>query len=1219
LTLKKQNKIFYLIFIIALSLHAECQEKGMPFFHNYSSKAYKSATQNWCIAQGPRGLIYVGNDEGILQYDGTFWRKIQITNLSTIRSLAVDSNGVVYVGAHNEFGFLKPDKTGKLIYQSLMPLLDSAFTEFMEIWSTNTNKYGAYFVTEKYIFHFQNGKLNIIQTKGDYFFLSYPVNKELYVCEIGVGLEKIVGDSLVLTNGGEIMKQVGAFSILPYEKNKLFIGTQGNGLITYDPDTLTSPNNAIAHYKLVRTFASDFLKEFQIYHGTKIDNNKFAFATTRKGIITIDQQGNPLEYLNRNNILKEEAVYNLHHSQAQPLWMALDNGIAKAELNSPIRYWDESSGFKGTILDIIRFNGKIHIATVHGVYVLNESEKKYDINRFTYIKGLISQTWNFLDFSYENKHYLLVGSDDGIYQIKNDSAIRISDFTGGFKLFQSSVIQNRIYVGIRNHLAVFDFEQGQFKQHFIENEELNKEIRSIEEDDDGNLWLCANYYGILKIKWENENPIITKYDTTNGLPSLKEITIKNLGHKLMFGTKNGLYVFDKDANRFYRDTIFKTTDLGSQTNVKIINKDNEGNYIFNGAYLFLKAQKNTYIEDNVSLMRIPDKNPEACYIDNNYYWIGGANGLFCYDKTIEKNYEYYNSIKVLIRKVIIGKDSAIYNGFYYDKSLDTNKYFPLNAIKVQPADFLPEIKHNIGSITFYYSWPFYEDEQSNEYSYFLEGFDKSWSNYSNETKKEYTNLSEGDYIFKVKAKNIYGQVSRITTFKFKIFPPWYRSFLAFIFYLTLLIIFISVVIKIRTRRLKQEKIKLEDIVKERTAEIINQKEEIESQAEWLQAANQNMLEQKHEILFQSERLQKTNKELEKLSIIARETNNAVSVFDKNGSLEWFNEGFTRMYGFAFSQFIAEKGNNIFELSKKAEVKDAIQKCIKSKQPVIYEFCTFTKNKKSVWAQTTITPIVDDKGNVVKLIAIDSNITKLKKAENKIKKQHDALAKANATKDTFFSIIAHDLRGPFSSFSSLTELIVDNYNDFTEEELISYLKEIRNSSNTTFNLIENLLDWARTQQGDIKYTPKLIEVNLIIDENIELLQKIANEKKIKINNLLNEKITVFADENMIKTVFRNLISNAIKFTSEGGNISINGIQIKNNWQFEIKDTGIGIAKENIPKLFRIDTHHTTLGTKQEKGTGLGLILCKDFIEKHRGKIWVESEKGKGSTFIFTIPV
>lgn len=228
-----------------------------------------------------------------------------------------------------------------------------------------------------------------------------------------------------------------------------------------------------------------------------------------------------------------------------------------------------------------------------------------------------------------------------------------------------------------------------------------------------------------------------------------------------------------------------------------------------------------------------------------------------------------------------------------------------------------------------------------------------------------------------------------------------------------------------------------------------------------------------------------------------------------------------------------------------------------------------------------------------------------------------LNEANATKDKFFSIIAHDLKDPFSTLIGFTDLLLEDYFDFNDSERFEMVRKIYNTAENTLKLLVNLLEWSRMQRGIMKYYPEKIDFKSLLKQIIQQLEDTAVKKKIAIDVDLQNSVWVRIDKYMIATIVRNLISNAIKFTPRNGKITIKINKLDNKYQVEVADDGIGMTKDQMDKLFKLESNTSTFGTDGERGTGLGLILCNDFVEKHDEKIWVESKVGKGSTFYFTM--
>jgi len=247
-----------------------------------------------------------------------------------------------------------------------------------------------------------------------------------------------------------------------------------------------------------------------------------------------------------------------------------------------------------------------------------------------------------------------------------------------------------------------------------------------------------------------------------------------------------------------------------------------------------------------------------------------------------------------------------------------------------------------------------------------------------------------------------------------------------------------------------------------------------------------------------------------------------------------------------------------------------------------------------------------------------DITERMRDEAEIKLKNEELTNLNATKDKFFSIIAHDLKSPFNSIIGFSSLLTRQLQEGDYAAIEKYSGIIHNSSQQAMDLLMNLLEWSRLQTGRMVFNPESIDIVALTNQSTELLNASAQQKSITIYSEMPVNLSVFADKAMIGTILRNLISNAIKFTETGGKIIISTEQMANELVVSVLDNGVGISSESIGKLFRIDENNSTLGTQNEKGTGLGLLLCKEFIDKHGGRIWVESEPGKGSRFFFSIP-
>jgi PAS domain S-box-containing protein len=291
---------------------------------------------------------------------------------------------------------------------------------------------------------------------------------------------------------------------------------------------------------------------------------------------------------------------------------------------------------------------------------------------------------------------------------------------------------------------------------------------------------------------------------------------------------------------------------------------------------------------------------------------------------------------------------------------------------------------------------------------------------------------------------------------------------------------------------------------------------------------------------------------------------------------------------------------------------------RSRNPFTFEFRLRNSNDKYEWMMIKGTPRLSRENIFMGFIGSCTNINTQKEFEEKIRRVNSELMEINASKDKFFSIISHDLRSPLGGLMQILEILDESHDSMEYEEKITIIKEAANTSKQVFALMENLLEWSRIQAGKIPYEPLKIEILPMLSELESLYYQNLKNKQIELKINIEPGVSAFADIKMTNTILRNLISNAIKFTNTNGFIYVTSEENESFVTIKVKDTGVGIDEENSGKLFKPDSSYSTDGTAHEKGTGLGLVLCKELVEKQGGEIRVESKKGHGSTFSFSLP-
>jgi len=363
---------------------------------------------------------------------------------------------------------------------------------------------------------------------------------------------------------------------------------------------------------------------------------------------------------------------------------------------------------------------------------------------------------------------------------------------------------------------------------------------------------------------------------------------------------------------------------------------------------------------------------------------------------------------------------------------------------------------------------------------------------------------------------------------------------------------------------------------------------------------------------------------ERYRLLAENARDVIWTMNLDGTITYISPSVEHLRGYTVEEAMNQPLDNILTPESQAVVLDYFQRLNSAFEDGLPlpnfrgENVYYCKDGSTLSTDVSVFPLQGSNRSSVILLGVTRDNTERKKFEAQLLEQANSLKELNATKDKFFSIIAHDLKNPFNAILGFSDMLKNEVHNLDIDSIVKFTSYINTSARRAFRLLENLLEWARMQQGSIPYKPKTILLAELTENEIENLKHSADRKNITLINDIKEENIVFADEEMLSTVIRNLISNAIKFTPINGKVNIEAVLNADKVDISVSDTGIGMNKETIGKLFRIETSFTSTGTDKEIGSGLGLLLCKEFVEKHGGKILVESEEGKGSRFSFSIP-
>lgn len=678
----------------------------------------------------------------------------------------------------------------------------------------------------------------------------YNNNNEVFVSYRNDGLYKLDKDSLIKIN---TKKELTPWFIIPFKGNTYLVGSRNNKLelLYFDKKNNKSKiiNDGFDKYEIIKTNA--FLNNSQLYTGAiSINDSLFAIGTLRKGIVIINNKGKIIENIDKSKKLQSPSVQTLFKDKQGGLWAGLSLGLSRVEYNSPFRLFDEKDDIYGAFYNIINYKNTIYASSNLGLYHF-ENGRFVGLDEFTGKNSV--QVFLPLIFPTENNKdsVFFVTTIKGIYNINKKTAKKINSLSPN-TIFQSEINKNIFYCGVDYELYTFSKKGKEYTKPKVVKE-FGGVITSGFEIDSVNVWLVVDDKPVIF------NLVSKKLKVFNENSGLTDVTINNISTKngeTIFLSDKGVYLFNELKNKFYKDTSCISKIIGDRNILQYSEFSQKltwalvGNSLHSTILKFYK-EKNQTLFDSISFKRLPRYHTISTQTDS-LLWIISSKEIYKFQLNKKNNYEI-KSLPI-ITKIVIGNDSVIFNGHYLN-----NKNVLSNIGNV--------FNYSNNNIFFEFAIPEFDEENSNEYKYILKSKRENKEfDWTNETYKEFSNLYEGKYVFMLKARNVYQKETNYISFKFTILPPWYRSWWAFLFYFIFLFLLIYLIIRINSRRLEIENIKLDNIVKERTAEIYLQKEEIQTQADNLEEINKKLQETNHEINSIAESLKSANENIHNKNI-----------------------------------------------------------------------------------------------------------------------------------------------------------------------------------------------------------------------------------------------------------------------------------------------------------------------------------------------------------------
>ncbi len=870
-------------------------ELGAPFIRNYLPEEYKADNQNWVAVQDDRGVMFFGNGDGILVSYGQRWELVRISNGSTARSLTIDKAGRVYVGAVGELGHLAVNSLGKWKYVSLMHLIPEKDRVFNDVWEAYAAEDGVYFMTVKKVFYYHDGIIDVLPIVSNPQSL-FSVYGQIFNARTEGGLFFLdSGKSRPLPHCGRFtLARSGTVYLLPYKGGKLLICTQKEGFFLYDlPRCKNNANVPEDAAEVLEPFPTDIdrgITGSPYFRAEVLGEDQYVFTIWGKGLAIIDHRGKLVRRIQRRHGLLGNNASNVFVDKDRNTWAMVNKGLCYVETGSPLSLFNYSMGLDSMALASCKHRGNMYVGTLNGPYcLLPRPGEEGGGKRFMPVEGAGEQC--FALFSAGN---VLLAGGEGVYVVKGLSAKQLffSNTVLSFAVIEK--FPDHIFYGMGGGFSALKVERG----NAAGKDEIFTPVqpglfRQLDDDSiyeiftgkNGDLWLDTRDRGVVHLRFTGnrlDQYELRRYYAAEGLPK---------GGDIGFGYLNGhFYVWH--ASGIYK-ALYDGTGPGStltrfekECSLEEITLEPSVDFIYDQLrqkeklFVFTKRQLGIVTRSpggpykwNILPFK-KTKGVEHYFMEENgVAWLCSSEGAYRFDPGIKKAYD--RPYPALICKVQLGNGRTLFNGTYYDPASAAGEHYN-TAVLRQPPAAVPQLEFQDNSITFFYSALFFEKESANRYSTLLEGFKDKWSPWTGETQAVFTNLGNGAYRFRVKAKNVFLNESSEAFYEFEILPPLQRTVYAYILYVLLFILLFWGGVRLNSRRLVAAKHRLEEKIKERTAEISRVNRQIAAQKEELQA-------QKDEIHDQADDLRTANRELEKANEIARRERLAAEMANRSKS------------------------------------------------------------------------------------------------------------------------------------------------------------------------------------------------------------------------------------------------------------------------------------------------------------------------------------------------
>jgi DNA-binding CsgD family transcriptional regulator len=732
--------IFFILFSFICNIHSQSQnpfiQEKVPLKKHFNAETYRGGIQNWSFDQDDNGLLYVANNHGLLEFDGNKWNKYKVPLATKIRAVKVDSQNRVFVGGQNQIGYFTNTRAG-FVFKSLIDNLEPNSRSISEIWKIIEHEQNIFFNTESYFLVYNDSGIREIESPG-YLLNSFDVDNRLIAQFYDDGLYEYVKGEFTPISGTKNIPDLVAIS---YNNSSYFYFSRSGLIFEHSKSGLKPKALSVALGTINEVIT--------------LNSGDYAVGTQNNGLFILNSNLSVKQHFTKYNGLSDRTVKSVYEDNFNNLWIGLNNGIDYLEVSLPFSLINEEVGVEGTGYAAHNFENTTYLGTSNGVFIQKPSENLINAVKYQLIPGSEGQVWNFSQIDNE----LILNHSNGAYTLKADKLNKFHDI-GSWKFIktnQPNLILGGDYQGIRY------FEKLNNKWTKVgEVPNFSESSRILEFENDSILWMTHGYKGAYKLQFDNKLQLkneVQHFGKNAGFPSNILITSYNLKGQLVFTSERGIFDFDSDSLTFSSNYFFDKMLGIDHVSALVSGQKNTSYYIQNQEFGELKEESYGKFKKETAAFKhinkfISDDLQNISVIDNQNILIGAKEGFIHYnpvkDHTINKDFS------VLIRSVEIASSrnsiTTVNPSFEKTIALSTNETIEIN-----------------------YASPYFDGFEDLEYSYRLTPLDDNWAKWSETSERNYDHLPYGQYTFEVKALNLYGAESGISSFSFEVLTPWYAT------------------------------------------------------------------------------------------------------------------------------------------------------------------------------------------------------------------------------------------------------------------------------------------------------------------------------------------------------------------------------------------------------------------------------------------------------------